>query len=129
MKLLKNNVAKWMLCLCVGFLAACGVSGSGAEDVAKQAMQAMLDGDIETLESHSVSTITEEERGITEFGFSMLKAKTESRGGIDKISTELKDFNKDKKSAKVKVTALFNNEEKQVQVFDLVYRNKKWKIK
>lgn len=127
--MLSSSVKKWLICFLAGLLVACGMNGSGAEKAAQEWMQAMFDSDLEAAKSLSKEeSLQEDDLRKMKYAFSFAENKASKHGGLQSISTELQELNEEEKTAKVKTTALFNDEETYSHVFHLVYVGGQWKM-
>lgn len=110
----------FLVCLMVFSLAACGMSSSSPEAVAKQYVEAGLAGDVDTMmellyfsdDDRDTEGVEDIIRGKLTMSVAGMKQKVEAKGGVDSVTVEDANIREGDsgKRARVKVLVQYGNE-------------------
>lgn len=123
----------------LAFLSACGMSSSSPEAVAKQYVEAGLEGDVDTMmellylpeEENETEGVRDVMRGKLMMSVGGMKQQVAKKGGVDSVEVEdavIKEVG-DNKTARVRVLVQYGNDsEPEGEWVDLRQTDDGWKV-
>lgn len=128
----------FLACLMVLSLAACGMSSSSPEAVAKQYVEAGLAGDVDTMiellyfsdDDRDAEGVEDVMRGKLTMSVAGMKRKAEAKGGVDSVTVEDTNIRESDsgKHARVKVVVQYGNDTESGEWVDLRQTDGGWKV-